>query len=274
MNGRTIAGRAAAVTTAGLGALLILGGPATAAPEPTPLDHGMTNLDRIAAQDTAAAPGIGALHSFTTLVGPEKLRDISTAFTPFGYAAPTFGCGSNGPITTIIAAGTTEVPGPRSDQGIEPGELRFSASPAHSGMPLASGLSVAWVNVATGASGVDSLDDRTEYGLPTLSKTVRSGAGTVIASMWGTIDYAGSRCVMTPTVGTFTVTELPVAAPQTPATPTPTPEATPPGSAGTGGAGAGTAPSTPAPAPAETPAPAPAAPTTTPAPPAAVTVGG
>ncbi|MFF0542952.1 hypothetical protein ACFYTF_08940 [Nocardia thailandica] len=275
MNGRTIAVRTAAVTTAGLGALLILGGPATAAPEPTPLQQGMANLDRIAGEDTAAKAGVGALHSFTSIVGTDRLRDISTAFTPFGYAAPTFGCGSNGPITTIIAAGTSEVPGPRSDQGIAPGSLRFSATPAHSGMPLASGLSVAWVNVATGASGVDVLDDHTEYGLPSLSKTVRSGAGTVLASMWGTIDYPGARCVMTPTVGTFTVTDLPAAAPETSAAPAPAPETTPPGSAGTGGAGAGAAPSTPAPAPADAPAPAPAAaPTTTPAPPAAVTVGG
>lgn len=278
MNGRSIAGRAAAVTAASIGALALLA--TTAGATPTPLDEGITRLSEIAGEDTAAQAGVRALDSFTEIVGSDRLRDISAQFIPFTYAAPTFGCGSNGPITTIIAAATFEGPGPRTETSMAPGDIRFSASPRHTGFALASGLSVAWVNVNTGQSGIVPLDDQTEFQLPSLAKTVHSGAGTVIASMWGTIDYPGARCVMTPTVGTFVVPDLPVQATEAPAAPpAPEPQATSPGS----GESSSGAPRSQAPAP-ETPAPAPApapaeAPRTTPAPapqnpPSALTVGG
>lgn len=275
MNGRSIAGKAATVTAASIGALAIL----TATASAEPLDDGLAHLSELAGDDAATQAGVGAIDSFTQLVGPDTLRDIAAEFTPFTYAAPTFGCGSNGPITTIIAAATFEGPGPRTDASLEPGDIRFSASPRHSGVPLSSGLSVAWVNINTGHSGVVALDDQTEYHMPSLSKTVHSGAGTVVASMWGTIDYPGARCVMTPTVGTFVIPDLPVAAPESPAAPT-EPEPTSPGS-GESASGAPRAQSpapqnaAPAPAPAPEPEPTPApAPPAPPAPPAAVTVDG
>ncbi|WP_278263292.1 hypothetical protein [Nocardia sp. AG03] len=275
MNGRSIADRAATVTAASIGALALLMSPASAAP----LEDGLTHLGEIAGQDTAARAGVGALSSFTTLVGADALREVSAQFTPFTYAAPTFGCGSNGPVTTIIAAATYEGPGPRDEFSLTPGDMRFSASPRHSGVPLSSGLSVAWVNVNTGQSGIIALDDQTEYHLPSLSKTVHTGAGTVIASMWGSIDYPGARCVMTPTVGTFVVPDLPVVSTETPAAP-PAPEPINPGSGESSSGGPNTsqapAPETPAPAPAPapvettTPAPAPERPSA----PSAVTVDG
>ncbi|WP_336085852.1 hypothetical protein [Nocardia sp. SSK8] len=277
MNGRSIASRAATVTAASIGALALLAAPAGAAP----LDDGLTHLTEIAADDAATKAGVGALTSFTKIVGGDALRDISAQFTPFTYAAPTFGCGSNGPITTIIAAATYEGPGPRDEFSLTPGDMRFSASPRHTGVPLSSGLSVAWVNVNTGQSGIIALDDQTEYHLPSLSKTVHTGAGTVIASMWGSIDYPGARCVMTPTVGTFVVPDLPVEQTEAPAAPpAPEPELTNPGSGESSSGGPNTsqapAPETPAPAPApapaETPAPAPAP--EPPSAPSAVTVGG
>ncbi|WP_446225952.1 hypothetical protein ACTWPB_13280 [Nocardia sp. IBHARD005] len=270
MNGRSIAGRAAAVTAASISALALLA-PSAAA---TPTDDAIGHLTHLAGDDTTAKAGVGAIASFTSIVGVDTLRDISTQFSPFTYAAPTFGCGSNGPITTIIAAASFEGPGPRTETSLAPGDIRFSASPRHTGVPLASGLSVAWVNVNNGQSGIVGLDDQTEFALPSLSKTVRSGAGTVVASMWGTIDYAGARCVMTPTVGTFVVPDLPVAVPEAPAAaPAPDPRAVSPGS-GESSSGTPTpqAQAAPAPAPAQTiqPAPVPAPP----APPAAANVGG
>lgn len=275
MNGRSIAGRAATVTAASIGALALLTAPASAAP----LEDGLTHLTEIAGEDTATRAGVGALTSFTEIVGGDALREVAAQFTPFSYAAPTFGCGSNGPITTIIAAATYEGPGPRDEFSLTPGDMRFSASPRHSGVPLASGLSVAWVNVNTGHSGIVALDDQTEYHLPSLSKTVHTGAGTVIASMWGAIDYPGARCVMTPTVGTFVVPDLPVQQTEAPAAP-PAPEPISPGSGESNSGGPNTskapAPETPAPAPAPapvettTPSPAPAAPSA----PSAVTVDG
>ncbi|MFI7668316.1 hypothetical protein [Nocardia sp. NPDC049526] len=211
MNGRSIARAAAAVTSFGIGAVLALTG--TAVAEPSTVDTGLAQLTTDAGSDPAAQAGVGALTQFTKMVDIAELRNVSAAFTPFAYAAPTFGCGSIGPVTTIIAAASTDGSNPNGAADPLPGSLRFSATPAHSGAPLSSGLVVAWLNVNTGASGLTTLDDRTEYNMPTLSKTVTSGPGTVIASMWGMIDYPFAHCVMTPTVGMFFVPNLPVPAP-------------------------------------------------------------
>ncbi|MGW4329874.1 hypothetical protein ACWEKR_28760 [Nocardia sp. NPDC004573] len=226
MNGRTIARAAAAAASLAIGAVLTFAAPATAGPQ-TPVDSGLDHLSDIAGSDPSAQEGVGALRRYADLIGAARLREVSSVFTPFSYAAPTFGCGSNGPITTVIAAATTDGTGAGRDLNVGPGELRFSATPSHSGAPLASGLVVAWVNVNTGASGIDPLDDVTEYRLPTLSKTVKSGPGTVLASMWGIIDYPFAHCVMTPTVGLFTVPDAPAPppapapAPASPAQPAP-----------------------------------------------------
>jgi hypothetical protein len=216
VNGRTIARAAAAAASLGIGAVLTFSAPAGAERNQAPVDSGLAHLTEIAGADPSAQEGIGALTRYAGLIDAAHLRDVSSVFTPFSYAAPTFGCGSNGPITTIIAAATTEGTGNGRDLNVAPGELRFSATPSHSGAPLASGLVVAWVNVNTGASGLDPLDDVTEYHLPTLSKTVKSGPGTVLASMWGIIDYPFAHCVMTPTVGLFTVPDFPAAPPAAP----------------------------------------------------------
>ncbi|MGQ4600423.1 hypothetical protein [Nocardia sp. R6R-6] len=213
MTGRTIARAAATAVSLGIGAVLTFAVPAAAEQLPTPVDTGLAQLAETAGSDPTTQEGVAALTRYATLVNAANLRDVSSAFTPFAYAAPTFGCGSNGPITTIIAAATTDGSGSARDLNVPPGALRFSATPAHSGAPLASGLVVAWVNVNTGASGLAPLDDLTEYRLPSLSKTVDSGPGTVLASMWGIIDYPFAHCVMTPTVGVFTVPDRPAPAP-------------------------------------------------------------
>lgn len=224
-----------AATAASLGMSLamagVLAGGASADTESTVRDR-IAELTAAAGEDASARAGVDALRDYTELVDVAALRDIAGNFTPFAYAAPTFGCGSNGPITTIIAAGVTEgIQANSAGADLRPGQLRFTASPAHSGAPLASGLVVAWVNVNTGVSGMDPLDDRTDLNLPTLSKTVNSGPGTVLASMWGIIDYPGAHCVMTPTVGTFVVPDVPAPpAPPAPAPqPAPEPAPAPPG---------------------------------------------
>ncbi|WP_194836269.1 hypothetical protein [Nocardia sp. XZ_19_369] len=278
MNGRTIARASTAVAALGIGAALTLGGPATADPEPSPVDAALTHLTEIAGPDPTVQAGVGALTQYTKVADVAGLRHVTSAFTPFAYAAPTFGCGSVGPVTTIIAAATTDGAGSSQDLNIAPGTLRFSATPAHTGAPLASGLVVAWVNINNGASGIDSLDDLTEYGLPSLSKTVHSGPGTVIASMWGIINYPFANCVMTPTVGTFMVPDQPVNHPSNPSNTT-GPGLTAPGPNGTEiGPAPAPAPSAaprpaPAPAPAAPPAPE-AAPAPAPAPPAVPTTPG
>ncbi|WP_228816007.1 hypothetical protein [Nocardia cyriacigeorgica] len=255
----------AATACLGVGAALTFTATATADPAPTPVEKGLTALADRAEGDKAATAGVGALRDYTELVDVAKLREINGAFAPFAYPAPTFGCGVNGLVTTIIGAGTAN--GPSANVGLNsaPGTLMFHATPAHSGVPLSSGLVVAWVNINNGASGIDMLDERTELGTPALAKTVNSGPGTVLASMWGTIDYPGARCVMMPTVGTFSVAEQPVQLPPPAESPAPAPGPAPapaPGDSGNAGSGEAVAPPAPEPAP----APAPAATTAPPKP--------
>ncbi|MEU8898476.1 hypothetical protein [Nocardia sp. NPDC048505] len=219
MNGSTIARATAAVTALSIGAVLSTTHPAAAEPGVPDIDGAVTQLVDKAGPDPTAQAGVGALAQYTKLVNVAELRAITPGWTPFAYAAPTFGCGSNGPITTIIAAANAEGPRVAELPNPSPGSLRFSASPAHTGLPLNSGLVVAWVNVNNGASGLDILDDRTETGLPSLTRTVNTGPGTVLASMWGVINYPFANCVMTPTVGLFSVPDLPP--PPAPATPNP-----------------------------------------------------
>ncbi|UFS93370.1 hypothetical protein [Nocardia huaxiensis] len=243
---RRAASTAALAVTAA--ALSIASGPAGAEPK-TLLDTATEQLTAAAGDNQDAQAGVNATVKAAQLVTAAHLNNI--AFTPFGYAAPTIGCGSNLPFTMTVASAVSGVDGPDVGLAGPPGTLRFQAAPAHSGMPLASGLSVAWLNVANGRSGIHGLDELTEYNLPALSKTVDTGAGTVVASLWGTIDYPGSRCVVFPTVGLFTVPEIPKpaapattnpAAPNTnPAPPATNPAApeTPAASNGSGDTGSG-----------------------------------
>lgn len=236
MHNKIITRTAATAAALGLSATLAFA-TAAAAPAPTPAEAAIQALTEQTADRPEYRAGVDALDRYADVTA-DHIATIGL-YTPFVYAAPTFGCGSNGPITTIVAAGTAN--GPSANITGVPGTLTFHATPGHSGIPQASGLVVAWININNGRSGIDMLDDRTEFGTPSLSRTVQSGPGTVLASMWGTIGYPGALCVMTPTVGMFPVPEAPAPAPE------PAPPAAPPAS-----------PGAPAPAPAPNPEPAPA----------------
>ncbi|MBF6327222.1 hypothetical protein [Nocardia transvalensis] len=220
MNGRTIARLAATAAAFGIGTATL--GSATAEPPKSPLDHAIDQLTAAAGPDPAAQAGAMSAARAAQLVTAVKLDQIAGGFAPFAYQAPTIGCGDNF-ITLTAAAGVSGASGPNRGIAGGPGTLRFQATPAVSGYPIASGLTVAWLNVSNGRSGINPLDDQTDYHLPGLSKTVETGPGTVVASMWGTVNYPTSLCVMTPTVGLFTVAEDP--APADPNTPQPAPPA-------------------------------------------------
>ncbi|WP_063039338.1 hypothetical protein [Nocardia grenadensis] len=236
MHNKIVARTAATAAALGISAVLACT-PAAAAPAPTPAEAAMQALTEQAADKPETRAGVDALDRYADFVAANHISTIGL-YTPFVYAAPTFGCGSNGPITTIIAAGTAN--GPSANISGTPGTLTFHATPGHPGLPQASGLVVAWININNGRSGLDMLDDLTEFGTPSLSRTVDSGPGTVLASMWGTINYPDALCVMTPTVGMFPVPEAPAPAPA------PAPQSAP------------AEPGAPAPAPAPVPEPAPA----------------
>ncbi|MEU1983307.1 hypothetical protein [Nocardia sp. NPDC019395] len=254
MHNRIVARTAATAAALGISAALTFTTPAAAQPAPTPGEAAMIALTEQTAGDPAARPGVDALRNYHDIVAASEISDISR-YAPFVYAAPTFGCGDNGVITTTFAAGTAN--GPSSNLHGTPGTLTFHATPRHSGIAQASGLVVAWININNGRAGLDTLSDITEFGTPSLSQTVNSGPGTVLASMWGTVTYPGALCVMTPTVGLFSVPDEPAAAPAPvpdAAVPPPAPQPVP------------AAPGQPAPAPAPAPGPQPAAPASQPAP--------
>ncbi|MFI6868691.1 hypothetical protein [Nocardia sp. NPDC050406] len=221
MNGRTFrraASAAAIAATAMLGTTTL----AHAEPEPapkTPVELGIEQLTAAAGDDADAKAAVASTVKTAQLVTAAKLGNV--AFAPFAYQAPTLGCGHDIPLT--LTAASAVAGGTPGSLGAIPGTLRFQAVTAHSGMPLASGLTVVWLNVNNGRSGINMLDDLTEYGIASLSKTVDSGPGNVIASLWGTIDYPGARCLVTPTVGLFNVPDLP----PPPPTEAPAPENTP-----------------------------------------------
>ena len=161
---------------------------------------------------TPDVPGLAELR--TQAVGPEEktavealatstvLRDVAGENTPFFYTAPTVGCGTLAPVTLTLASGTT---GPTAE--VKAHEISFQALSAYPGVVKSSGLNVAWINTSTGGSGILPLDGLTEDGYPALNKVVATGAGTVAASIFGTVDYTSATCYVLPTVGSFFVPE-------------------------------------------------------------------
>jgi hypothetical protein len=263
VNGRTIARLAATAAVFGVGAAATLGstvqggpGRASADPATSPLDVGIDQLTTAAGTDPTAQSGVTLLGKTARLISAAKLDRISGGFQPFWFAAPTVGCGGGFPVTMTVFSGVSGAPGPdRGDQG-GTGTVHFEATPAMSGYPTGSGLTVAWLNTQNGRSSITPLDDQTDYRLPSLSKTVDTGTGTVVAVTWGTIDYPGSTCVVTPTVGVVTVSADPAPDPAAPSAPlgvVPPPSATSqaavPGDAPSGPAAVPNTPGTAAPPP-------------------------
>lgn len=232
MHNRTIVRVAATAAALGIGAGLGLTAPAAAEPTrpdtttSTPVKTALITLTEQTADDPKARDGVDALREYTELLDITELRNTNGLFTPFAYPAITFGCGSNGLITTTFAAATANGPSTTFGRNTAPGTLTFHATPSHAGIPQNTGLTIAWINIDNGAAGITTLDDRNASGLPSLSKTVPTGYGTVLASMWGPVDYPGALCMVTPTAGVFGVPPVPVATP-TPGTPTSAPSPTP-----------------------------------------------
>jgi hypothetical protein len=194
VTGTTIARAVAALATTGI----VVGGWAGGLSCATTLvDGGLDGLAQRAGSDPAARAGVAALaESAHTLV------NTSGSYAPFLYASPTKGCGDgSGPFVFTAATGL-------GSDGT-PGSIRFQAAPAYSGVPTSSALRIAWINVDSGANGIVAVDGVTADNLPSLSKTVPTGPGTVVASIWGAVSYTDAICAITPTVGEFTVGPLP-----------------------------------------------------------------
>lgn len=115
---------------------------------------------------------------------------------PFGPPALTIGCPNQGSLMSLT--GATGQSGP--EPGINPGEIRFQTFPAAPPVPAAGQVTVAWVNMDTGQSGIADL-----YGAyPYLSRTVHTGQGRVMATVFGSINIGSSPiCQSNPTFGNF-----------------------------------------------------------------------
>lgn len=205
MNGRILARLAVVSACAAIGFGTTFG---TAVAAPSTTDSAIAQLTTAVGSDAAAEHAVHTLGDAAHLLTSAKLDHIAGAFQPFWFSSPTFGCAGN-PVTMTVASGVAGSAG--ADNGLHGGygTLRFQATPATPGYPTGSGLNVAWLNTGNGRSGVTPLDDMTQYHLPGLSKTVSTGPGTVVATLWGTIAYPGGTCVITPTVGAFTVYSAP-----------------------------------------------------------------
>ncbi|GAB2506987.1 hypothetical protein [Nocardia heshunensis] len=223
MNGWTLSRRGLAVAALTAAATLGAGATALAAPgadQPkTPAQLGIDQLTQAVGDNVAGKTAIANIARASDLVTAAKLENV--LFTPFSYQAPTLGCGFNMPFSLTQAMAVTGVSTQNGAVSLPGGTVSFQVMAQQNGFPLASGLSVAWLNVNNGRSGIMPLDDQTEYNLPALSKSADTGAGNVIASLWGTIDYPNARCVVLPTVGLFSVSDIPPAQQVTPDAPKP-----------------------------------------------------
>ena len=221
MNGRTLARLAAVAACIGLGTATAVGtGTAAPAPSPatpthspatpahSPMDTAIDHLDAAAGTNAAAKAAVTKLTETARLLTASKLDHIAGAFQPFFFSAPTFGCPGN-PVSLTIASGEAGGNGVSNGLNGGYGTVRYQATPSAAGYPIGSGLNVAWLNTGNGRSGITPLNDLTQYKLPSLSKTVATGPGTVISAMWGTVNYPGGTCVMMPTVGAITVYSAP-----------------------------------------------------------------
>ncbi|KAA0021319.1 hypothetical protein [Antrihabitans cavernicola] len=191
--------RLAAILASGAAGLVFAG---TAAAAPAPAVPAIP-ADLLAAANTPEASAAIANLLGAAGIAPAALELGITTPQPFLYPAPTLGCGIGGTPVTVTVASAQAGPNFPIPPWIERGNLRFQAIPGFVDVPKTSDLSVAWINLGTFQGGVTKLDDSLA-GIPTLSKTINTGQGTVLAALFGGVGYtSGKNCFALPTVGSF-----------------------------------------------------------------------
>ncbi|MFM1726228.1 MULTISPECIES: hypothetical protein [Rhodococcus] len=205
---RRLAVRLTATVAAAAAGAVVFSGTASAAPAPAAPPSLQTLLGDLTrtvplAQDLFG--GILATPGVTEVIEGVTGQEVGTTTAQdFLFPAPTFGCGVAGNPMTVTVASAQSGPNFPIPPWIERGHLRFQAVPAHLEIPKQSDLQVAWFNVNTLKSGVVPLDD-TILNVPTLSKTVDTGEGIVLAALFGGVNYeSGATCTALGTVGQFT----------------------------------------------------------------------
>ncbi len=138
--------------------------------------------------------------SYTAVTCEDVTKRTRTGMAIFGPPALTIGCANQGSLMSPTAA--TGQSGPEQTPPIGPGELRFASFPAAPPIPAAGQVTVASINLDTGAGGIAPLEGT----YPCYSKTVYTGHGNVRATVFGTIDPGSlPLCQTNPTFGDFIV---------------------------------------------------------------------
>lgn len=205
---RRLAVRVTATVAAAAAGAVVFSGVANAAPAPAAppsLQTLLGDLTKNVPLPQDLLGGLLATPGVTEVIEGVTGQEVGTTTAKdFLFPAPTFGCGvADNPMTVTVVSAQS---GPNFPlpPWVERGQLRFQALPAHLGIPKKSDLQVAWFNTTTLKGGVVPLDDSI-VNVPTLSKTVETGEGNVLAAMFGQVGYeSGVTCTALGTVGQFT----------------------------------------------------------------------
>ncbi|MEE2035037.1 hypothetical protein [Rhodococcus chondri] len=122
---------------------------------------------------------------------------------PFMQPAPTFGPGCGGGIVPYAMTTGWAQPGPNTNPDVQIGQLKIFVSPTIPVAPTRADLTLVWLNMESFRGGIATLDDRIG-GVPQLSKTLDTGTGPVLASLFGSVQYSnGAFCQVVFTMGGF-----------------------------------------------------------------------
>lgn len=139
-----------------------------------------------------------AADTFAALAAAIPRVDVTGTYAPFGYSSPTLGCESDCPFTFTASSNAGD-----GTTAPLPGVIRVQATPAYTGVPMSTDLTVAWPNVASGAKGIARLDETSSTGIPSLAGDISTDSGPVVASLQGSVTYNDAICRAAPIVGVF-----------------------------------------------------------------------
>ncbi|WP_433756086.1 hypothetical protein [Nocardia sp. CA-135398] len=234
----TLLRRLTTLTAIATGSVALALSPGIAAAGPAPMPE--PAVPAATSPPAQAAPG-DLLAAYRTVV--EALRTFG--IDPFLYPAVAPFCSATGSLGLVPAvAGAVPGPWPKATvaiPGLDPaavkaGQVMFTFVPYGLGPDgtNATGMNVAWVNLANGRSGVTamgSIPDVVRTMVPAETPTeirplaeraiqdffaafpvggvravpVDTGSGTVLAAVFGTVDNGGKSCFFLPTIGLTSV---------------------------------------------------------------------
>lgn len=176
--------------------------PAYAAADPAPPGLTVEQLRAAAAPSPDTAQAVEAMLDAARTPALFEPPPRNTP-QPFMQPAPTFGPGCGGGVVPYAMTTGWAQPGPNTNPDVQIGQLKIFVSPTIAVAPTRADLTLVWLNMENFRGGIATLDDRVG-GVPQLSKTLDTGTGPVLASLFGSIQYAnGAFCQVVFTMGGF-----------------------------------------------------------------------